>query len=71
MVDENDFFDVFHQVLKILRLEVSLISQNNKAIENQPQSQPSTSWNNHGERYVLHCVCCGKNEHESKACMIP
>jgi hypothetical protein len=26
---------------------------------------------NQGERFDLHCVCCGKNGNEAKTCRIP
>lgn len=42
MADEDDLLDVLRQGLNPLRLEVSLMSQNNRIIEKQPQSQPST-----------------------------
>jgi hypothetical protein len=45
MADENDLLDVLNQGLNPLRLEVSLTSQNNRATEKQPQSQPSTPRN--------------------------
>ena len=45
MADDSDLLDVLHQGLNPLRLEVSLTSQNNRATEKQPQSQPSTPRN--------------------------
>lgn len=62
MADDNDLLDVLNQGLNPLRLEVSLMSQNNRATEKQAQSQPSTPRNfsipkEQGQAFDLRSIC--------------
>lgn len=62
MADNNDLLDVLNQGLNPLRLEVSLMGQNNRATEKQSQSQPSTPRDfsipkEQGKAFDLRSIC--------------